>query len=89
MAKVLRILRKPSVLEREGCSNSTLYQRVKDGLHTRPVPLGPNSSGWPEHEVDLLIAARMAGKGEDEIRSLVGDLHAQREAMFNEMREAV
>jgi len=89
MATILRFLRKPAVLERRGVSNSTHYDDIKQGMFTKQVALGPNSSGWPEHEVDLLNAARMAGKSDDEIRALVEELHAQRETLFKQMREAV
>ena len=88
MATPLRILRKPVVLERRGCSNSTLYDDIKRGLYPQPVALGPNSSGWPEHEVDLMIAARMAGKPEAEIRALVVRLHEQRRELFRELAGA-
>ncbi len=88
MAVPLRFLRKPDVLLREGFANSTLYDSIKRGTHTRPVALGPNSSGWPEHEVDLLMAARMAGKSDDEIRDLVNRLHAQRVELFTELAGA-
>lgn len=87
MAISLRILRKPEVLEREGFANSTLYARIKAGLHTRPIALGPNSSGWFAHEIDLQLAAAAAGKSEDEIRALVEELHAQRAALFDELLE--
>lgn len=88
MAVPLRFLRKPDVLQREGFANSTLYDNIKRGVHTRPVQLGANSSGWPEHEVDLLMAARMAGKSDDEIRELVNRLHAQRVELFDDLAKA-
>lgn len=81
----LRILRKPTVLEREGCSNSTLYKNIERGLHTKPVRLGPNASGWPAHEIDALIAARLAGKTDDQIAALVTRLHLQREELYLEL----
>lgn len=84
----LRILRKPTVLEREGSSNTTLYKNIERGLHTRPVRLGPNSSGWPEHEVDALIAARLAGRTDDEIAALVTRLHLQRESIYLDLAGA-
>lgn len=88
MREPVRFLRKPDVLQRRGVGNSTHYQDIKDGLFTRPVALGPNSSGWPEHEVALLNAARMAGKSRDELRALVDRLHAQRVELFDELAGA-
>jgi len=34
-----------------------------------PVSIGPRASGLPEHEIDVINAARIAGKSEEEIRS--------------------
>lgn len=75
------ILRLPAVKNRYGCSRSTLYLRISQGLWTKPVNLGARSIGWPANEVDALIAARIAGKSEDEIRALVKQLEAARKLL--------
>ena len=72
------ILRLPAVKNRYGCSRSTLYLRISEGLWTKPVNLGARAVGWPANEVDAIIAARIAGKSEDEIRALVQQLEAAR-----------
>lgn len=72
------ILRLPTVLQQRGRSRSTHYVDIKDGLFTKPVPIGGRSVGWPEYEVDAINAARIAGKSDDEIRSLVIRLTADR-----------
>jgi prophage regulatory protein len=88
MTPNLRMLRKPQVLERLGSSHSSLYLNITRGLITRPVQLGPNTVGWPAFEVDMLLAARMAGKTDVEIRALVDRLHAQRETIFADLAGA-
>ena len=88
MTPNLRMLRKPQVLERLGCSHSSLYLNITRGLVTRPVQLGPNTAGWPEHEIALLLAAHMVSKSEHEIRALVDRLHAQRETIFADLAGA-
>ena len=75
-----RILRLPAVLNARGRSRSSHYLDIKQGLFTRPVPLGARAVGWPEHEVTTLNAARIAGKGDGEIRALVTALAADRKA---------
>jgi prophage regulatory protein len=65
------ILRLSTVKVRTGCSRSTIYLRISQGLWPRPVRLGARSVGWPESEVDALIRARIAGKADDLIRQLV------------------
>ncbi|WP_441316712.1 helix-turn-helix transcriptional regulator [Geothrix sp.] len=74
------ILRLPAVLQARGRSRSTHYLDIRQGLFTRPVSLGARSVGWPEHEVAALNEARIAGKGDAEIRSLVRTLEASRKA---------
>jgi prophage regulatory protein len=74
----LTILRRKQVEAECGYSRSTIYLRVSQGLWPRPVHLGPRSVGWPAHEVTALIAARIAGKSDAEIRALVVKLQGDR-----------
>ena len=76
----LTILRLPSVKAESGYSRSSIYQRISQGLWTKPVRLGPRSVGWPSHEVAALNAARIAGKNEAEIRLLVERLESARKS---------
>jgi len=75
------ILRLPTVLHIRGRSRSTHYEDIKEGLFTRPVAIGARAVGWPQHEVEALNAARIAGKNADEIRSLVILLQADRNSV--------
>ncbi|MBL8396883.1 MAG: AlpA family phage regulatory protein [Candidatus Accumulibacter sp.] len=72
------ILRLPAVQAETGLSRSSIYLRVSQGLWPKPVSLGPRAIGWPAAEVAALNAARIAGKGDDEIRGLVVKLEAAR-----------
>lgn len=74
------IQRLPAVQHKSGLSRSTIYLRISQGLWTKPVSLGGRAIGWPDDETDSLIAARIAGKTDDEIRALVQSLHAARKA---------
>jgi prophage regulatory protein len=75
---VFPMYRVPGVTTASGEGRSTLYSRISQGLWTKPVRLGPRSVGWPEYEVEALIAARIAGKSDEEIRALVLELEAAR-----------
>lgn len=77
---VKRILRVPAVLAARGKSRSGHYADIAAGLYTPPVKIGPRGAGWPDNEVDALLAATVAGKSQDEIRALVKQLTAQRSA---------
>lgn len=61
-----------------GTPNSTWYEWIAKGLMPPGIALGWRSVGWPAHELDAIAAARIAGKTEDEIRTLVRDLIAAR-----------
>lgn len=75
----MAILRKPELkLETGWRSDASVSKAVRDGLLTKPVPLGPRSVGWPDNEVKAINAARIAGKSEADIRALVTRLHTQR-----------
>lgn len=77
-----RVLRLPPTLDKTGEKRSSFYAKVKDGLMPPPIRLGggdrSRSVAWVEREVDAVIAARIAGKGDDEVRELVRELVASR-----------
>jgi prophage regulatory protein len=72
------ILRLPAVKGVSGYSRSTIYLRIAQRLWTKQVSLGSRAVGWPSDEVAALNAARIVGKSDDEIRSLVVRLEAAR-----------
>ena len=73
-----RVLRLLPALDKTGEKRSSFYAKVKAGLMPPAVRLGVRSVGWVEREVDAVIAARIAGKGDDEVRELVRELVASR-----------
>ena len=58
------LLRKREALRRTGLSNSTFYNRIKEGVIKPGVPMGPRLKGWPESEISAYIAACIAARGE-------------------------
>ncbi len=73
------ILRLPAVKSATGLSRSLIYLRISQGLFPKPVNLGARAVGWPSSDVAAINAARIAGKGNDEIRRLVTTLETARE----------
>lgn len=59
-------------------SNTSIYNAIRTGLFTRPVPIGQRAKAWPDYEVKAIVRARIAGKSDDEIRELVNRLHEKR-----------
>lgn len=75
----MAILRMPAVKAETGHrSHASIYNAIRAGVFTKPVPIGERAVGWPAHEVQAINAARIAGKTESEIRELVVRLHAKR-----------
>ena len=75
----MAILRMPAVLAETGHrSHASIYNAVRDGLFTKQVRIGQRAVGWPSDEVHAIIAARIAGKSDDDIRAVVVKLHHNR-----------
>lgn len=66
------------VVQRRGRRRSATYDDVRRGVLTPPVRTGPNSVAWPEHEIDAINSAVLAGKSVREIQALVVRLVAAR-----------
>lgn len=60
-------------------SHASIYNAIRDGLFTRPVPIGSRAVGWPDYEVKAICQARIAGWSDSSIQRLVSELHTKRE----------
>ena len=76
----LKLERLPSVLSRRSDGRSSLYLDIQRGVWTPPIRMG-RASAWPEHETQALLAARIAGASDDQLKQLVRDLLEQRKSM--------
>ena len=72
------LLRLQDVLQANGQGRSTFYDQLSKGLWTQPVPIGMRAVAWPAGEIGAVIAARIAGQTDAQIRSLVKELEAAR-----------
>ena len=63
-----------------GNAYSTNYADVREGLLPPPVKLGRRASGWVASEIAAVQQARISGKTEEEIKTLVRSLVEQRGA---------
>ena len=78
MSKV-KIVRMPEVLNAFGYkSHVSVYDLIRSGQMTKPIPIGLRSVGWPNDEVDAIVEARIAEWDEEKTRALVDRLHARR-----------
>jgi prophage regulatory protein len=55
----LRILRVRDLRAKVGLPLSTLYRWMSEGRFPKPVKLGPNFVGWPEHEVEVWLQGKI------------------------------
>ena len=78
--KQICFLRLPETLKRRGISRSQHYAEIQAGLYPPRVKLGKRSAADIEHEADAIAQARTAGLTEDQIRALVRELKAARNA---------
>ena len=77
----IRFLKLPAVIDRRGKKRSAIYLDIADGTFPPGVDLGGGrAKGWPEHEVEAVNAALLSGKSKAEIRTLVLNLLAARNA---------
>lgn len=76
-----KIIKKKEAFCRIAYANSTGYKAISDGLFPPPVSIGARAVGWVEAEVAQVVAARIAGKSEDEIKTLVANLVKTRSQM--------
>ncbi len=82
----MMLLRKPAVRAKCGWSTDTsVFNAMKAGTLTRPVAIGARAVAWPDFEVDAIVAARVAGQTDAQIRALVERLHARRAQMAQEL----
>jgi len=75
----VQILRRKQLESRLGLKSSAIYKHIEDKILPPGIHIGPRAVGWPSNEVDTLIAARVSGKSEVQIRELVAKLVADRQ----------
>jgi len=75
----VRLHRAPATCERSLFQTSKLYTEIADGTFPPPVVLGKNSVAWPEHEIDSILRAKVAGATTEQLRTLVKRLVRDRQ----------
>jgi prophage regulatory protein len=80
------LLRLPDVMRRTGHARSTVYLMVERGLLPKAVKISERASAWPSDEIDAVNAARIAGKGDDDVRKLIEQLERNREELEKAQR---
>jgi prophage regulatory protein len=80
MGSYIELLRLAAVKQRTGHrATASIYGQIREGIFSAPVQIGLRAVGWPSHEVDAIIRARMAGADKEALKALVNKLHQQRQ----------
>jgi prophage regulatory protein len=74
----ITIQRLPKIQTAFGLSRSSVSRHIAEGLLPKPVHIGSRAVGFPSHEVEAIVQARISGASESTIRQLVIDLTTQR-----------
>lgn len=77
MSKKIRLIKKRVIIDRLAISYVTVHRLISGGLLPKPVKIGKLAL-WPEHEIDSIANAVVAGVGEEKIKLLVAELEANR-----------
>lgn len=80
----LQIIRIDEASKLCGLAKSSFYDRVKQGLLPKQIPLGGRSVGWLLTEINAVLRAMIRGDNEADIKALVNKLGEQRNTLFLE-----
>jgi len=83
-APPIRLIPRRDLLTRLGLrSANTVRDHIRRGLLTHPIRISDGRTtpvAWPEPEINAIVAARIRGLGDNEVRTLVLKLEADRKA---------
>ncbi len=82
LSAISTLIPKALVCAKIGKGNTGLYADISAKLCVKPVKAGPRASRWPSHEIDAIVAARMAGATDEQVRALVTRLHELRQQQY-------
>lgn len=74
-----RIIRRQEVLDLIGLSNTTIHNRIHEGLFPPPFSLGGNSVGWLNTEIMQIQNAIVSSLPEKDIKLLVKEITEARQ----------
>jgi predicted DNA-binding transcriptional regulator AlpA len=81
----LRMIGVNEVCDVTGTCRSKLYEDRKNGLLTRPIHISQRRVAWPHFEIQQIVAARVAGYADDQIRELVKALENDRRTLIQQL----
>ncbi len=74
MQNRIYLMRVPEAAAELGVKLSAFYEGAHAGIYPKPFKIGLKASRVPSDEVSAVVAARIAGKNDDQLRALVANL---------------
>lgn len=74
----VRLISLHDVAARCGIKKTRIYQDIRQGILPPPVKRGANCVRWVDHEIANVVAARVAGASDEELRYVVKECVALR-----------
>jgi prophage regulatory protein len=75
------MLRQPEVSKLTGLDRQSIYIGIKGGTFPPPVKIARQTVAWPDHEVEAINKARIAGLSRAEIEGLVVRIQSARHSI--------
>jgi prophage regulatory protein len=83
---MMKLIPRGTVEEMTNDSRAETYRKEATGVLPPHIKVGRKSL-WIEHEIQTIIAARVSGQSDTEIRSLVAELVAERASVLERVRQ--
>lgn len=78
MESIIEFRRSAEAIRRSGLKKTAYYGQIKRGLQMPMVAIAGRAVGVAAHEQDAILAARLAGQTDDQIRAIIAALLAAR-----------
>jgi len=59
MTQTRRLIRGPEVRSQVGLSNSTIYNKIKEGTFPKPIKIGERAKAWDSFAVDEWVEEKI------------------------------
>lgn len=80
-----KLIKLSEIINTYPLSESTIFRQISAGTFPPAINLGCRSTAYLSSEIEVVMAARIAGKSENELQKLVNDLVSKRPNLLEEI----
>ena len=84
MVSKITLVRPNETAKRRGKSMSSHYRDIDEGTFPPHIQIGSRTAASPDHKIDIMNAAQIAGKSKEELREIVNHLVAARKELLSQ-----